>query len=117
MIKCIFCNEDGFHWEKVSDEKWRLFKDDKIHDCRSVLDEKGNRLVICRYCNAGGFHWKKFDDEGWRLVKDDKIHDCRSDKSQPYYQEEDWEPEPIPPMCDSCDDYGCPHCNGDYSPT
>ena len=80
-------------------------------------DEKGNRLVSCKYCNAGGFHWKKHDDEGWRLIKDDKLHDCRSDISMPFYQEEDWEPEPLPPTCDSCDDYGCPDCNGDYSPT
>ena len=88
-------------------------------------DEKGNRLVRCKYCNAEGFHWAKFDKK-WRLFKwvvvenetCGKIHDCRSDVEQPNpFNEEYWEAEPIPPECDNCDDYGCFHCNGDYSPT
>ena len=75
-------------------------------------------MIICIFCNEDGFHWEKVSDEKWRLVKDDKIHDCRSDMSEPNpFNEEYWDAEPIPPMCDSCDDYGCPHCNGDYSPT
>jgi hypothetical protein len=135
LVRCVYCGDDGLSWEQNPRGKWRLTDDAGIHDCKNILDENGNTLIKCVHCKIERFHWAEDSNGKWRLFNEaDELHDCRKE------DEEVKEPEPpkdadgfpltdpsredhvgIPyvdfqPTCDYCEDYGCPHCNGDYSP-
>ena len=125
MNKCKFCVKDGLVWKEIAKDKWRPFKDGKLHDCRGVWDGEGDLLVKCKFCGEGGLVWKEIAKDKWRLFiyrgpshEAVTLHKCpkgSEDGDEDTGYDDDSEEsisECMDDICENCSGEGCSECGG-----
>ena len=125
MNKCKFCGEDSLVWKEIAKDKWRPFKDGKLHDCRGVWDGEGDLLVKCKFCGESGLVWKEIAKDKWRLFiyrepshEAVTLHKCpkgSEDGDEDTGYDDDSEEsisDCMDDICENCSGEGCSECGG-----